>query len=132
MMALSLSLPKFQSGLRHQHSLCKYSHMLDLSCSPGTCTSNLRKSLPNQPPHFIASLTPTLHSQSFQCLTILSSFYRFRKMNPCLPFDDATWEKSDAIEESWLDLFEARDKDIYNEIGVFLAEQSSPPKQSLF
>lgn len=41
-------------------------------------------------------------------------------MNPRLPFDDAAWEKSDQIEDSWLDLL--FDEDIYNEIGIFLAE----------
>ncbi|PLN83414.1 phosphotransferase family protein [Aspergillus taichungensis] len=45
-------------------------------------------------------------------------------MNSRLPFDDAAWEKSDEIEDSWLDfLF---DEDIYNEIGVFLAEHACP------
>lgn len=43
-------------------------------------------------------------------------------MNPRLPFDDAAWEKSDQIEDSWLDhLF---DEDIYNEIGLFLAKHN--------
>lgn len=45
-------------------------------------------------------------------------------MKPRLPFDDAAWEKSGQIEDSWLDsLF---DEDIYNEIGVFLAEYHRP------
>ncbi|OQE04475.1 hypothetical protein PENVUL_c033G05590 [Penicillium vulpinum] len=45
-------------------------------------------------------------------------------MNPRLPFDDAAWEKSDQIEDSWLDLL--FDEDIYNEIGIFLAEHHCP------
>lgn len=45
-------------------------------------------------------------------------------MNPSLPFDDAAWEKSDQIEDSWLDLL--FDEDIYNEIGIFLAGHHSP------
>ncbi|KAJ5150785.1 uncharacterized protein N7500_004350 [Penicillium coprophilum] len=45
-------------------------------------------------------------------------------MKPRMPFDDAAWEKSDQIEDSWLDLL--FDEDIYNEIGIFLAEYHSP------
>ncbi|KAJ5139022.1 uncharacterized protein N7515_003870 [Penicillium bovifimosum] len=45
-------------------------------------------------------------------------------MNPRLPFDDAAWEKSDQNEEFWLDLL--FDGDIYNKIGIFLAEHHSP------
>ncbi|KAJ5950697.1 uncharacterized protein N7479_009110 [Penicillium vulpinum] len=45
-------------------------------------------------------------------------------MNPRLPFDDVAWEKSDQIEDSWLDLL--FNEDIYNEIGIFLAENHCP------
>ena len=45
-------------------------------------------------------------------------------MRPRLSFDDVAWEKSDEIEESWLDLL--LDGDIYNEIGLFLAEHYHP------
>ncbi|KAJ5215220.1 uncharacterized protein N7498_001627 [Penicillium cinerascens] len=45
-------------------------------------------------------------------------------MESRLSFDDVAWEKSDDIEESWLDFL--LDEDIYNEIGLFLAEHCSP------
>lgn len=45
-------------------------------------------------------------------------------MKPRLPFDDAAWEKSEEVEESWLNnLF---DENIYNEIGLSLEENNKP------
>ncbi|CAG8007851.1 unnamed protein product [Penicillium salamii] len=51
-------------------------------------------------------------------------------MKPRFYFDDAAWEKSDEVEMSWRAyLF---DGDIYNEIGVFLAEHHHPRQWSDF
>ncbi|KAF7716911.1 Uncharacterized protein PECH_000697 [Penicillium ucsense] len=51
-------------------------------------------------------------------------------MNPRLPFDDAAWEESDQIEDLWLNLL--FDEDIYNEIGIFLAENHCPRQWANF
>lgn len=47
-----------------------------------------------------------------------------------MPFDDTAWEKSDQIEDLWLDLL--FDEDIYNEIGIFLAENHCPHQWANF
>ncbi|KAJ5682282.1 hypothetical protein N7462_005447 [Penicillium macrosclerotiorum] len=47
-----------------------------------------------------------------------------------LPFDDVAWEKSDDIEESWVDFLFAGD--VYNDIGQFLVKHISPQKCAEF